>query len=178
MRALRGVCISKVVWSTDILSDSLKVLLVVGMPLQLILQTHLPIVAVILGWQDFATGVADIVKAPWDLDKSTERHKRQEVLKIEMNFHVLIAHHLLGKGSGFSNNCLLHTDSSFPHSKLKFVPCQEEGMALGNTLYETHLDHLVEEANDIKSGVEDLRAQGMNLKAGEAEWNFIDFGML
>lgn len=54
----------------------------------------------------------------------------------------------------------------------KFVR-QEEGMASGNTLYENHLDHLVEEANDIKAGGEDLMERGMDLKAGEVEWKFI-----
>lgn len=42
-------------------------------------------------------------------------------------------------------------------------------MASGNTLYENHLDHLVEEANDIKAGGEDLMERGMDLKAGEVE---------
>ena len=46
-------------------------------------------------------------------------------------------------------------------------------MASGNTLYENHLDHLVEEANDIKAGGEDLMERGMDLKAGEVEWKFI-----
>lgn len=119
------------------------------------------------------TGAVDIAKALWHLDKATERHKGQEVLKIKINLHVIIAHHLLGKGSGFSSHCLLHTHSSF-----QTHVSQEEGTTLANTLYEENVDHFVEETMDIISGGEDLMAKGKDLKAGEAEWKFIDFGML